>query len=126
MGLAIQGLVPLRNRMEFSMWKSSGLIIIPFAAALLLGSAQAAQEPNLAGTYRCGPDAKACEWSGTTFTVTQAGKTLDIKNDKGDNGVATVTSNISLSAGPPWNMLGTISADARTIDWSNGTQWRKQ
>ena len=96
------------------------------SALAVLGVAQAAQAPTLAGTYRCGPDAKACEWSGTTFTVTQNGNVLDVKNDKGAEGVVHVTSNVSLSAGPPWNMLGTISADARTIDWSNGTQWRKQ
>lgn len=96
------------------------------SALALLGAAQAAQAPNLAGTYRCGPDAKACQWSGSTFTVTQNGDKLDVKNDKGAEGVITVTSNISASAGPPWNMLGTISADARTIDWSNGTEWRKQ
>jgi hypothetical protein len=108
------------------MLKSTGLALIPLAAALLLGSAQAAQAPNLAGTYRCGPDAKACQWTGATLTVTQTGNNLDIKNEKGEAGTATLTSNISVSAGPPYNMLGVISADARTIDWSNGTQWRKQ
>jgi hypothetical protein len=91
-----------------------------------LGYAEAAQAPSLAGTYRCGPDAKACEWSGNSFTVTQNGNTLDIKNDKNAVGTAVVTSNMSLSAGPPWNMPGTISADGRTLDWSNGTQWKKQ
>jgi hypothetical protein len=96
------------------------------AAVAVSGLAQAAQAPSLAGTYRCGPDAKACEWTGNTLTVTQTGNNLDIKTDKGDVGTATVTSNISISAGPPWNMLGTISGDTRTIDWSNGTQWRKQ
>jgi hypothetical protein len=95
------------------------------ASAGLWTAVQAAQAPNLAGTYRCGPDAKACQWSGTTFTVTQSGTTLDIKNEKNEAGQATVTSNISLSAGPPWNMLGTISPN-NVIDWSNGTQWRKQ
>ena len=104
--------------------------IVLFAGAVsvlsVLGAAEAAQAPSLAGTYRCGPDAKACQWSGATFTVTQNGDKLDVKNDKGAEGVITVTSNISLSAGPPWNMLGTLSPDARTIDWSNGTQWRKQ
>jgi hypothetical protein len=98
---------------------------VAFAAIGLSGFAYAAQAPNLAGMYRCGPDAKSCEWSGTTFTVTQNGNMLDIKSDKGV-GTATVTSAISISAGPPWNMLGTISADAKTIDWSNGTQWKKQ
>ncbi len=95
------------------------------AAAGLFAAAEAAQAPNLAGTYRCGPDAKSCQNSGTTFTVTQNGTTLDIKNEKNEAGQATVTSNISLSAGPPWNMLGVISAN-NVIDWSNGTQWRKQ
>lgn len=101
-------------------------VTTPLVAVALFGYAQAAQAPNLAGSYRCGPDAKACEWSGATFTVTQNGNNLDIKNDKGAAGTATVTSPISVSAGPPWNMLGTISGDSRTIDWSNGTQWRKQ
>jgi len=96
------------------------------AAVALFGYAEAAQAPNMAGTYRCGPDAKSCQWSGATFTVTQNGNNLDIKNDKGEVGTAELTSNISLSAGPPWNMLGVISADARMIEWSNGTQWRKQ
>ena len=85
----------------------------------------AAAQASLAGNYRCGPDAKACQWSGMTFTVTQAGKRLDIKSDKGDTGTATVTSNISLSAGPPWNMLGVLTPDSRIISWSNGTQWQK-
>jgi hypothetical protein len=100
-----------------------------FASAIsvlaILGAAQASQAPIFAGTYRCGPDAKACEWSGTTFTVTQNGNKLDVKNDKGAEGVITVTSNVSVSAGPPWNMLGTVTPDGRTIDWSNGTEWRK-
>jgi hypothetical protein len=113
------------------MLKRSMIVTMPLAAAAVLALAQpaanaAAAAPNLSGTYRCGPDAKACEWSGTSFTVTQTGNSLDIKNDKGALGTAQLTSNISISAGPPWNMLGVISGDARTIDWSNGTRWSKQ
>jgi hypothetical protein len=108
------------------MSRSLALMFISLAATALFAAAQAAQAPNVAGTYRCGPDAKACQWTGATLTVTQTGSNLEIKNEKGEGGTATLTSNISVSAGPPWNMLGTISADARTIDWSNGTQWRKQ
>ena len=110
------------------MLKKTSSSWMPLAVSVALIGLSAAQSaaPNLAGTYRCGPDAKSCEWSGSTFTVTQTGNNLDIKNDKGATGTATVTSNVSLSAGPPWNMPGTISADARTINWSNGTQWRKQ
>jgi len=104
--------------------------LVLFAAAVsavvLFGAAQAAPAPSFTGTYRCGPDAKACQWSGDTFTVTQNGNKLDVKNDKGAEGVVTVTSNVSLSAGPPWNMLGTVTPDGRTIGWSNGTEWRKQ
>ncbi len=110
------------------MLKKISSLSMPLAASVALIGLTAAQSaaPNLAGTYRCGPDAKSCEWSGATFTVTQTGNNLDIKNDKGATGTATITSNISLSAGPPWNMPGTISGDTRTIEWSNGTQWRKQ
>lgn len=105
-------------------------LAIAFAAgaAALVAAAQsyaAGAEPNMAGTFRCGPDAKVCQWSGKTFTVTQKGNQLEIKNDKGDQGNATLTSAISISAGPPWNMLGVISDDGKTISWSNGSEWRK-
>ena len=83
--------------------------------------------PQLAGTYKCEGEETACGWSGWTFTVTQSGPDLEIKNEKGDVGHAKLTSPISLSAGPVWNMLGTIvSSDNRVIQWSNGTNWRKQ
>lgn len=81
--------------------------------------------PNLSGTYRCVPEPSSCQQSGQTFTVTQSGNNLDFKNDKGDVGRGTLTSDISLSAGPPWNMLGTILPD-KAIQWSNGTKWQKQ
>ncbi len=86
------------------------------AAIAFLGHAQASQPTNLAGTYRCGPDAKACQWSGTTFTVTQSGNSLEAKNEKNAVGTGTVTSPISVSMGPPWNMLGVVSADGRSFD----------
>jgi hypothetical protein len=83
--------------------------------------------PDLAGTYTCEGDETTCAWSGFTFTVTQSGADLEIKNEKGDVGHAKLTSPISLSVGPIWNMLGTIvSNDNRVIQWSNGTNWRKQ
>ena len=110
------------------MLKTSLLVstITALTAIALLGSAQGAQQANLSGTYRCGPDAKSCQWSGTTFTVTQTGSNLDVKNEKNELGSGTVTSATTVSMGPPWNMLGLISGDSRQIDWSNGTQWRKQ
>jgi hypothetical protein len=111
----------------------------PHAAAILLSTsilalvALVAQDraqaqgaaPNLSGTYRCVPEPSSCQWSGDTFTVTQNGKTLDMKNDKGDVAQGLVSSNITLSVGAPWNMLGVIQPD-HAIQWSNGTLWRKQ
>jgi hypothetical protein len=99
------------------------------AAAALLGAVavQAAeQRPNLAGTYRCQTDASNCQWSGTTFTVTQTGNDLEVKNEKNEIGHGSVTSNITVSMGPPWNMLGVLSNNNRQIEWSNGTIWAKQ
>ena len=99
--------------------------VVP-GAALAQGQAQTASPPNLAGSYRCEPEPAQCQAGGQTFTVTQSGANLDLKNDKGNTGQGKLTSNISVSAGPPWNMLGTISSDARVIEWSNGTRWSKQ
>ena len=98
--------------------------IAAFAAIAFANTANTAENANLAGTYRCN-DAKICENSGMTFTVTQSGNTLDVKNDKGAVGQGTVTSPISISMGPPWNMMGVIH-EPSAIDWSNGTQWKKQ
>lgn len=81
--------------------------------------------PNLSGTYRCVPEPSPCQTSGQTFTVTQSGNSLDMKNDKGDFGRGTLTSNISLSTGAPWNMHGVI-LPGNAIQWSNGTKWEKQ
>jgi hypothetical protein len=96
------------------------------AACSFLGNANAqpAAAANFSGTYRCEPEPVSCQASGQTFTVTQSGNDLEMKNDKGLVGRATVTSNISLSAGGPWNMLGVVVPDG--IQWSNGTVWHKQ
>jgi hypothetical protein len=116
-----------RNLLQFS--TVAGLSCL--TTVLFLTSIAAAQTdpqlPDLAGTYRCEGDETACGWSGSTFTVTQSGADLQIKNEKGEIGNAKLTSRITLSAGPIWNMLGTIvSADNSVIQWSNGTNWRKQ
>jgi hypothetical protein len=113
------------EEMVKSYWAMS---IALLAAVSVFGAAEsqaAAGNPNLAGKFQCGPDMKVCQWSGKTFTISLAGNHLDIKNDKGDEGTATVTSAISVSAGPPWNMLGVISGDGKTISWSNGSEWKK-
>jgi hypothetical protein len=94
-----------------------------------IASAQPASPflPNLSGTYTCvGADA-ICGRMGTTFTVTQSGLDLEIRNEKGEAGHAKLTSSTTISAGPVWNMSGVISArDKSSLLWSNGTIWRKQ
>jgi len=81
--------------------------------------------PNLAGTYRCEADPSPCG-TGKTFTVTETGSQIEFKNESGNVWHAKFTSNISLSGIPTWNSNGVISSDNRTIEWSNGTKWRKQ
>jgi hypothetical protein len=81
--------------------------------------------PNLSGTYRCQPEPSSCQWSGQSFTVAQSGTRLDMKSDKGDVGQGLLSSNVTLSVGAPWNMLGVVLPDNR-IQWSNGTLWLKQ
>ena len=94
------------------------------AASLLLGTAQANEmTPNLTGTYRCEPQPAPCR-SGQSFTVTQSGDKIEFKSDNGYVGHAKLTSHISLSGLPTWNVLGVITADNQ-IQWSNGTQWRR-
>ena len=91
-----------------------------------LANAEPASLPDLSGNYRCDGSDRVCR-SGATFTITQSGTDLQIKNDKGDTGTGKLTSNITLTAGPVWNMNGVIiTPDNRTIQWSNGTNWRKQ
>ena len=110
----------LRKLLSISTIASLG--VVPF-----LGYAQAQQsaQTDFSGTYRCEPDASTCQWSDQTFSVVQEGRILDVKNEKGQIGQITLTSNISLSAGPLWNMLGVVLPDNRTIQWSNGTLWRR-
>jgi hypothetical protein len=50
---------------------------------------------------------------------------LEIKNDKGEVSNATLTSDVTISAGTPLSSLGIIRPD-HSIDWSNGTKWQKQ
>jgi hypothetical protein len=50
---------------------------------------------------------------------------LALKSDSGDVGRAQLTGNVAMSVGGPWNMVGVVVPDGR-IQWSNGTDWRKQ
>jgi hypothetical protein len=79
--------------------------------------------PNLSGNYRCEPQPMSCRW-GQAFSISQSGNTLDLKSDKGEQGSGRLTSATTVSAGPPWSMLGVLYDGA--IEWSNGTKWYKQ
>src|SRR5437899_989929 len=72
--------------------------------------------PNLSGTYRCVAETRQCD--SPTFAVSQSGRKLEVKTEQGKVGDGDVTSYLSVSLGPPWNMLGTILPDQRTIQWS--------
>jgi hypothetical protein len=99
-------------------------LIATAAASLLLSAAHANEmTPNLTGTYRCEPQPAPCQ-SGQSFAVTQSGDQIEFKSDNGYVGHAKLTSRISLSGFPTWNVLGVITADNQ-IQWSNGTQWRR-
>jgi hypothetical protein len=103
------------------------------ASAIVIGTlcfaggaqAQGAAPPDLSGNYQCQPDPSPCMWSGKTPSISQSGNKLDIKNDKGEVAAATLTSNITISAGGPMNSFGTVRPD-HSISWSNGNRWKKQ
>ena len=101
--------------------------LVALCALGLIGRAQAqgASHPDLSGNYRCQPDPTPCLWSGQTPSISQSGNKLEIKSDKGDVSNATLTSDSTISAGPTFNSYGVIRPD-KSIDWSNGTTWRKQ
>jgi hypothetical protein len=99
-------------------------LIVALASCLLTWPAQAQSgAPSLSGNYRCEPQPEPCK-SGQTFTLAQSGNSIDLKNERGEQGHATLTSPTTISASGPFNMLGVVREGG--IDWSNGTRWRKQ
>ncbi len=87
--------------------------------------AQQSVHANLGGTYRCEPQPSPCPWPGQTMTISQSGATLDLHNAQGSFDTAKLTSDTTISAAPPWNVVGLVLPD-HSIQWSDGTQWRKQ
>jgi hypothetical protein len=94
-------------------------------ASPAMAQAQQGAQVNLSGAYRCEPQPSPCQWQGQNLSITQTGPTLDLKNEQGSIAQAKLTSDITISGGPPWNATGLILPD-HSIQWSNGTQWRKQ
>ena len=78
---------------------------------------------NLTGAYRCEPQPSPCPWP--TMSIAQTGTNLELKNDNGSFADAKLTSDVTVSGGPPGNALGLVLPD-HSIQWSNGTKWRKQ
>jgi len=108
----------------FALYSVSVLIAAMLAAFALQGQGRAqGSAPNLSGTYRCTPEPVQCQ--APAFSVFQNGATLELKAESGPVAEGKVTSDITLSAGPPWNSNGIVLPD-RSIQWSNGTHWRKQ
>jgi hypothetical protein len=96
------------------------------SALALPGLAQAqSSAPNLAGTYRCVPEPSSCQWQEQNPTIAQTGATVQLNINKGEFAEGKLTSNITVSAGPPFNSEGLIRPD-HSIEWSNGTKWLKQ
>jgi len=92
------------------------------SAALGLSSTAGLATPLLGGTYKCDQHHPKCH-AEAVYTVTQDGNKLEFASNKGEQAHGELTSDISISVGAPWNMLGTIHEG--TIEWSNGTTWRK-
>jgi pentapeptide MXKDX repeat protein len=87
--------------------------------------AMANSQTDLSGTYQCSPNPDPCLWPGASPSISQSGNKLQIKGDNGGLADATLTSSITISAGGTFNSFGTIRPD-HSIDWSDGTKWRKK
>jgi hypothetical protein len=106
------------------LYSVSVLTVVILAALSVPGQGHAqGSAPNLSGTYRCTPEPARCQ--SPTFSVSQTGSTLELKAENEPVAEAKITSDITLSAGPQWNSNGIVMPD-RSIQWSNGTHWRKQ
>jgi hypothetical protein len=107
--------------------RSVGFVLITAFAALTLPRAvhaEAQEGPGayLAGGYRCQPEPLRC--SGPIMWIAQTGTKLELKDEQGVIGDATLTSDITVSAGPTMNAIGIVLPD-HSIQWSNGTHWHK-
>ena len=101
-------------------------LIVALSAIALSGPALAqSSAPNLSGTYRCQPEPAPCKWQGPAPTISQSGTKLELKINQNELAEGKLTSNITISAGPPYNADGLIRPD-HSIEWSNGTKWLKQ
>lgn len=84
----------------------------------------AAAPADLSGTYKCQPNPDPCVWPGASPSISQSGKTLQIKGDGDATADAKLTSDSTISAGGTFNSFGIVRPD-HSIDWSDGTKWTK-
>src|SRR5205085_8997744 len=116
----------MTNRMQ--LLPNPMLLLVPVTLGLIVLTAPVvaveSAVPNLGGTYRCMSDTRPCQSS--TFSVSQSGGKLEVKSEQGLVAEVQVTSPVSVSLGPPWNVNGIILPDRRTIEWSAGTRWQRQ
>jgi hypothetical protein len=103
----------------------SALVVMSGFALCAEADAQGAALPSLAGTYKCQPQPVACRWGDTVSITPNGNNKVALNNGSGSFADAKVTSNITLSADPPFNSEGVILPD-HSIQWSNGTHWVKQ
>lgn len=97
----------------------------PATPAAPAAPATPAASADVSGTYKCQPNPDPCLWPGAPPSISQSGKSLQIKGDSGATADATLTSASTISAGGTLNSLGIVRPD-HSIDWSDGTKWTKQ
>jgi hypothetical protein len=102
----------------------AGMIALTASALSGPAHAQGAAPPDVGGTFKCQPSPSPCLWSGPSASISQSGSKLQIKGENGATADATLTSDITISAGGTFNSLGIIRPD-KSIDWSDGTKWTK-
>ena len=102
----------------------AGTIVLMALALTNPAHAQGAAPPDVSGTFKCQPSPSPCLWSGPSASISQSGNKLQIKGENGATADATLTSDITISAGGTFNSLGIIRPD-KSIDWSDGTKWTK-
>jgi hypothetical protein len=103
---------------------AAGMITLCALALIGPARAQGAPPPDIGGTYKCQPSPSPCLWSGPSASISQSANKLQIKSENGATADATLTSDITISAGGTFNSLGIIRPD-KSIDWSDGTKWTK-
>jgi len=100
--------------------KKKWMALIALAALPVVTTPASAQVPNLSGPFQC---IQNCQGSGVAI-VTQNGWDLNLVNEIGTPSRAWVDWPGHIWA-QTWNMGAVYSPDATTIQFDNGTVWRR-